>query len=74
MKNCVHPTGCTLCPWCGYRAKVYLDGVEQTEVVDFSEAGGWLIKYGDPVVVLNERLLWHKLFGVVEVIADNLDH
>lgn len=55
------------------RTRIFLDGVEQSFVVDYNIAEGWVIKYSDPVVVLNDRLIWHKLFGRVEVIANNLD-
>ena len=72
--QCTHPPYCTWCTWCNFRASVYLDGVKQTQVVDFRIKEGWLIKYADPPVVLNDRLVWHKLFGKVEVIADNLEH
>jgi hypothetical protein len=52
---------------------VKLDGVEQFFVIAADTTEGWLIKYSDPPTVLNDRVLWHKLFGSIEVIADNLD-
>lgn len=45
---------------------VLLDGEPQNFVVEADDELGYVIKYADPVVVVNDRALWHKLFGRVE--------